>query len=614
MDRKAILHKWSFKQMSLRRKLLLASVLCLIVPVFITLGSTGLMTKEVLTEQAGATAIDSLETAERYLANTVGKMIYVTNYLQFDQDVAAIIRENWNAYKSGTALDVAKRVAHVKQVAQKLDAISFPHERMHVTILLPNGTFFTNYPSSEFNPGLFREEAWFGELGRTGSYDAFWIGIHPNYLQSDREDNRYLVTVARTVREFSAEPIAYIIVSMAEKQLSGMFSSAGSMQRIAIIDGSGMTLSSHDQEQIGKPFAHMNLLPPLGKPALATIDGQATVVARLPLPYADWQLVNIVPYAEAVGRLNAMQRSNVLVLVACSILFLAILISIINRLTKPVVRLGRVAAEVESGNLGVRSRIGGDDEIGMLGRSFDQMLDRIEQMIEQVREEQAQKRKAELEMLQAQINPHFLFNVLNSIRMNILIKGDEENAALISSLSVLLRMTINRNNEFVALREETDTVMHYVKLMNFRHKERIDLQVALGKDTLQVPVPRFFLQPLIENAFLHGLDQNKGTIRIESWLDDRFLYVRVEDDGKGMDKERLLALRKKLEGAPPEHQPAGPAMTGIGLTNVAGRLRLIYGSGFKAEIESAPGQGTSITLRLLQDAGGGQDVQRDAGR
>ena len=600
--------------MSLRGKLLLASVLCLIVPVFITLGSTGLMTKEVLTEQAGATAIDSLETAERYLANTVGKMIYVTNYLQFDQDVAAIIRENWNAYKSGTALDVAERVAHVKQVAQKLDAISFPHERMHVTILLPNGTFFTNYPSSEFNPGLFREEAWFDELGQSDGYDAFWIGVHPNYLRSDREDNRYLVTVARTIREFSAEPIAYIIVSMAEKQLSGMFSSAGSMQRIAIIDGSGMTLSSHDEEQIGKPFAHMKLLPPLGEPALATVNGQATVVARLPLPYADWQLVNIVPYAEAVGRLNAMQRSNVLILVACSILFLAILISIINRLTKPVVRLGRVAAEVESGNLGVRSRIGGDDEIGMLGRSFDQMLDRIEQMIEQVREEQAQKRKAELEMLQAQINPHFLFNVLNSIRMKILIKGDEENAALISSLSVLLRMTINRNNEFVALQEETDTVMHYVKLMNFRHKERIDLQVALGKDTLQVPVPRFFLQPLIENAFLHGLDQNKGTIRIASWLDDRFLYVRVEDDGKGMDKERLQALRKRLEGALTEHQPAGPAMTGIGLTNVAGRLRLIYGSGFKAEIESAPGQGTSITLRLLQDAGGGQDVQRDAGR
>src|SRR5690606_5826160 len=152
-------------------------------------------------------------------------------------------------------------------------------------------------------------------------------------------------------------------------------------------------------------------------------------------------------------------------------------VTLISRLTKPMQRLGRVAAQVESGRLEVRSHIRGSDEIGQLGRSFDQMLDRVAAMIEQIRTEQTLKRKAELDMLQAQINPHFLFNVLNSIRMRIMMKGDADSAALISSLAALLRMTINRSNELIPLREEADTVVHYVRLMNFRHNEQIQLEV-----------------------------------------------------------------------------------------------------------------------------------------
>src|SRR5690606_4660412 len=114
-------------------------------------------------------------------------------------------------------------------------------------------------------------------------------------------------------------------------------------------------------------------------------------------------------------------------------------------------KLSSVASQVNQGNLSVRSNIIGKDEIGKLGKSFDLMLDRVNHMIIQIKKEQEQKRKAELEMLQAQLNPHFLFNILNSIRMRILLKGDNENAELLSSLSSFLRMSINRNNEFISL-------------------------------------------------------------------------------------------------------------------------------------------------------------------
>lgn len=592
--------KWNA---SLRQKLLLSCILCLIVPVLFTVGATRYFTKDVLREQAASTATDSLDVVDRYTTNLVNKMIYVTNYVQFDPEISAIISEYGTAAKLGKSVDIAEQVAHVKKVSQKLEAISFPSERMHMSIVLPSGIFFTNYPTSEYHPHLFEREPWFPQLNSLTGYDAFWIGIHPNYMQYDKADNPYVITVARAIRSYASEPLAYIIVSMGEKHVSQIFNSAVSKQDISLIDGSGTVLSHREEDRIGRPLFYLEKLPQDGQSDIVEISGESSMVVQRKLAYADWKLVSAVPFEEAVGKIITVQRTNLMVQIVCFTAFLAVLIALISSLTKPMLRLSRVAAKVEAGQLEVRSHIRGPDEIGRLGRSFDQMLDRIEEMIVQVREEQTLKRKAELEMLQAQINPHFLFNVLNSIRMRIMMKGDGDSAALISSLAALLRMTINRSNELITLREEADTVMHYVKLMNFRHNEQIALEVALSPDSLPVMVPRFFMQPLIENAFLHGLEQSKGTIRIMAWLSGSNLLVRIEDDGKGMDADRLQQLRNKLEGPVGSSARVGEEVTGIGVKNVVDRMRLIYGSGFQVEVESKPGQGTRITLHIPNEPG-----------
>lgn len=582
---------------SLRNKLLLSSILCLIVPVMFNLFATQHFTKDALQEQAAANAADSLDVVDRYVTNLVNKMIYVTNYLQFDPEISTIVTENWNAYNNGSPIDVVSRVANVKKVAQKLEAISFPNERMHMSIVLPNGTFYSNYPTSEYDPRSFGEQPWFPRFSRMSGYDAYWIGIHPNYLQYDKAENPYVMTIARAIRGLSGEPQAYVIVSLGEKHISQVFSSDASRQDIFLIDSEGTVLSQREESRLGSPFPHMKLLPQEGRANMADIEGEATMLVRSKLAYADWQLIGMVPYDEAVGKITIVQRTNVLVQIVSFTAFLAVLVTLISRLTKPMIRLARVAAEVESGHLDVRSHIRGSDEIGRLGRSFDQMLDRIEAMIGQIREEQTLKRKAELEMLQAQINPHFLFNVLNSIRMGILIKGDKDSAALISSLAALLRMTINRSNEYIPLREEVDTVFHYVKLMNFRMNESIVLDVALSPETLAVPVPRFFMQPLIENALLHGLEQAGGEIRIMAWLSGSRLIVRIEDEGTGMDEERLRTLLDKLDGtAVPERSGAG--LTGIGVKNVVDRMKLLFGAAFAVDIDSSPGRGTRFTLHI----------------
>lgn len=140
----------------------------------------------------------------------------------------------------------------------------------------------------------------------------------------------------------------------------------------------------------------------------------------------------------------------------------------------------------------MRSYIRGQDEIGNLGMSIDQMLDHIKYMIAEITETQTRKRKAELAMLQVQINPHFLFNVLNSIRMKVLRKGDVESAQMMSSLSKLLRMTISQDQDLIYLHEEVGTVKEYVQLMDMRQKEKVNLEIDVSPDVLFEKVPRFF--------------------------------------------------------------------------------------------------------------------------
>lgn len=213
-----------------------------------------------------------------------------------------------------------------------------------------------------------------------------------------------------------------------------------------------------------------------------------------------------------------------------------------------------------------------------MGLLFDQMLDRVKEMIAEVSDTQARKRKAELKMLQAQINPHFLFNVLNSIRMKVMKRGDPDSAKMIGSLSMLLRMTISREEDEIFLHEEIDLVSHYVSLMNLRQKEEAALQLDIDPEAFLLKVPRFFLQPLVENALIHGLSQKPGTISIRAVVEEKFIVLTVEDNGRGMDSSELSSLTRKIsleaESLSGKAEPKG-SFSGMGLHNVVERMRIL---------------------------------------
>jgi len=592
-----------FRQMSLRQRIIFSIVACLVVPSVIAVKVSSYYTRDALRDQAAAHAQESLDVAELYVTNLIDSMIYITNNIQFDSKMATMLKD---LGKQST--ESVLRVKNGQQVTERLETLVLTKEKMYISLLLPNGAFYTNYSGAEFTPTVFREESWFSQLDALTVYDIYWLGPQTNYIQSRKQDSPNVITMARVLRNGLDHPYAYLIISIEEQTFRNFFNRYRPNQEMVLLNEEGLVMAHSKQENLGTPYPYLSLLPEQSGANFVKSDGEEIVLTNKVLSFSGWQLVNRVPYETAIKQISEIRKTDYTIQLLFLIIFIIFLWLVVNRITKPILVLAKVASSVKRGALNIRANIKGEDEIARFGRVFDEMLDNTELMIQQIVDEQTRKRKAELELLQAQINPHFLFNLLNSIRLKIRLKGDQENAALIASLSKLLRMTINRNNEFVTIQEEIEVVEHYVLLMNVRHNQKIQFGVDASTDVCLEEIPRLTIQPLIENAFIHGLEQKRGQIDLVIWKESDFLMITVKDDGNGMTEDQLSEVVRNLNQKDNSERSTS-RVNGIGLQNVNERLLMIYGPAFNMEVRSQSGEGTEMRLRIpLRTYGGDRHV------
>lgn len=598
-----------------RSKLFLTAVLCVLLPTAITLLTYNALTQEAVKRQAIANAQDSLQLVNGSVTNLFKSMLSSANYIQVNTDLNSYFKLV-NAGNEDRS-DPYDAFMQENSVLEQLRSLTVIGEKSYVTVLLANGKSFTSYSTGEYNPAAMRQEAWFRELDKLRGFQSYWVKSEPTTFSLEKLDNPYQISVVRTLRLENAAIYGYVAVTIMENQVNAIFDRLTAGQDIMLVDGDGRILSHKDETQIGQMLNYpLNQdASEAGSSIVKTEDG-SYLIAEQPIAFNDWRLVSVQPYKQATVNINSIFKRVFLFQLVSFFIFLLLLLALLRAFTKPLVKLGKVTAAVQRGNLDVRSGIRGRDEIGRLGFLFDQMLDRVKDMLAEVSETQARKRRAELRMLQAQINPHFLFNVLNSIRMKVLRGGDKESALMIGSLSKLLRMTIANEQDEISLHEEIDLVAYYVDLMNLRQKEKSTLRFDIAAEAFLIRVPRFFLQPVVENAIIHGLSQGRGKIAVRAAvLPEGDLELYVEDDGNGMDDEQLEKLRKSVSFHASEalyrDEPRGQ-FSGMGLPNVVERMKMSFGDGFRMDVQSERGKGTRVTMRIPQKEDD-DHVQRHAG-
>ncbi|HZG57438.1 sensor histidine kinase [Paenibacillus sp.] len=315
------------------------------------------------------------------------------------------------------------------------------------------------------------------------------------------------------------------------------------------------------------------------------------------------KVVSYVPLTEIMPRIDQL-KSLAVALLAVAFIVSVLLISLFSvGLTRRLSELSGKMRSLNRDNFESYVVVKGKDEVAQLGEMFNMMVRRLRELIREVyqseldrREHELRTKEVELYALQTQINPHFLFNVLNMIRGKLLISGERENAKVVGLLAKSFRMMLKKGGQTIPLAEELEFVDIYLQIQQYRFGDKFSYSIELEDDAFRgVYVPKLCIQPLAENALSHGveLSPERSHIRIRCAADDGRLRVVVSDDGLGMTPGRLEEVRGWLREA-----DSLDADEHIGLRNVHLRLRQLYGEGFGLEIESAAGAGTVVTMTI----------------
>ena len=297
------------------------------------------------------------------------------------------------------------------------------------------------------------------------------------------------------------------------------------------------------------------------------------------------------------------------------LLLLVIILSyyIPRSITMPITRISRVTNQVAKGNLSVRAAAESGAEARMLSDSLNAMIDKINELLDQVTTEQIRLRKAEFELLQAQINPHFLYNTLDSIRSEALKNDQTVIAEMVERLSKFFRYCISNHDSLVSLAEELRHVDDYFYIQRFRFGERFSLQTVLEEPGIRdYYVPRMILQPIIENSIFHGLElkPEHGEITIEAGKTEQKLYILISDNGAGMPRKKLDELNEQLRTG---KLPDNTRRHGIAVLNVNNRIKLCFGEEYGMRMHSVEGCGcqTEIVMPLVDSFCVGRYAMRD---
>lgn len=424
------------------------------------------------------------------------------------------------------------------------------------------------------------------------------IGLYPELIY-DRASNtpEHILSYRRQLKGGSSR--ATVCVNMDERRIYYRYltgSTTGENEEYFLISEDNMIVSSSVSGYIGQ-----KINAALGieeekfnrfENSWAFTSENDQLIAGVSSPFTGMRLVAVSDRKQLTASLESEQRMifGFLLLVLLAALGFAYPMS--GRVYAPVKKLKDAMIQVGDGDLSVRAPVQTSDEIGQLSKGFNQMIEQIETLIGDLVSEQMKKKEAELEALQYQITPHFMYNTLNSIKYAAILEGNEAVGEQIGAFIELLQVSAQKKGAFITVREEIKMVKNYVLLQKFRYGDSFSVDFKIQPDAEEYYVPRLILQPLVENAILHGqkAPDESGKIQVTVSTAMETLVLSVQDEGKGMSKAEVNLL---TSGKGKNKQ----GLSGIGVSNIIERLRLYYGE--KAHLKMTSSEhGTNAVIDL----------------
>lgn len=410
----------------------------------------------------------------------------------------------------------------------------------------------------------------------------------------------------RIVDTDNGRVIGVVEVNVSVLRIAELFAGAGAgtdeTDEIFIVNGAGVIVIHPDESRINGNIGDEYF--PRGIPAsdgASSIDRTRNrIVTYMSMPWIDWYILRSQSTDVVLRNIRALTWSLFFTGLASLLFGLFASISFSRTISQPIIDLSRLMESAGDGDLEVRSVHHSGDEVGNLMNSFNRMVERIDGLIRDVSEAEKKRRTYEIAALQEQINPHFLYNTLESVCALARADRNRDVYSMVKSLSRFYRMTLNDGRNIVTIREELDLVEYYLNIQKVRYADTIRFEIDVPDAVARNRIVKLTLQPIVENAIYHGLKHKRrlGTITIRGSLDGDCAAITVTDDGAGIPQEKIETLLRSDDFGE----------KGFGLWSVHERLKLQFGDPYGIDIESETDRGTTVTVRVPRIPDGDEDV------
>lgn len=576
--------KQSFLNLQIRKKLMLCFALLIALPVILMAVFYLSNSKYILEKKSSNYTSDILTELQKNIENTALELDTIFTQVHNNAEIQALLTEISLSVPSGGTVPANAK----EEMDGILRDISYSHPDIESIYLLSyyDHAFFSAVP--KITSGISGEDL---EAIKQNGGDTTWLKCSDNIITY----GRLMVSLQ------NVEPLGYLIINLSEDELFDIYSNISLYKEgsIFITDRGGSILSHGDKSLLGNRVSqdYMNLILTSSDTSfsLKNIDGQQYYIACQAINNNEWYLFYQISAVDFEH--DFITLTQAFFVITLLILTLTLLVSVVlaKSISDPITNLSRTMQQVRNGNFDIRNDYQSKDEVGILSDNFNAMIENTNELIQTIYQKELLKQEAELRFLKFQINPHFLYNTLETINWISRIHGVPEAGEIAKALGDLMREGL-RDDDFVPIKDEIKNIENYLLIQQYRYGEKIKITINIDPEISEIKTPKFVLQPIIENALVHGLDSkiDGGNIRIFGGCDGKDILLTVEDDGVGMPEE----VRRNLLNENLRKSDDNGRHTHIGILNVHKRLRLYFGPSYGLSIHSEVGVGTVVTIRI----------------
>lgn len=523
----------------------------------------------------------------------------IDSYIDYMENTSYLVSSNEDVqkYLFGDTADPEARDRILSQFETILDSRS---DILNLGIIAENGRMLINNGQRLTNQDLdIHSQEWYTNA-LEGRESVYLTSSHVQHIISG--ERPWVITLSRGIRNkemgTGQEKEGVFFIDLNYSAISELCdqSMVGNQGYAFIVDADGNIVYHPQQQQLYNELQteNIDLVMNAGSDIVTWGDGiNKKMYSISRSEKTGWTVVDCVRVEELLRRSNEAQ--SIYVLVAIGLMAVALFFSrfVAKSITLPIQRLCDSMERVQEGDFSVSDIVvNSENEIGSLTKSFNVMTQRIHELMAQNIREQEAKRKSELKALQSQINPHFLYNTLDSIIWMAEGKKNEEVVLMTASLARLLRQSISNEDELVSIGQEIEYARGYLTIQKMRYKDKLEFWIEVEPSILNIRLIKLVLQPVIENAIYHGLKykESRGLLLVKGFMKNGNAVLQVIDDGVGMDQETLDHIY--------ERHKVDYHSNGVGIYNVQKRLQLYYGNEYGIVYESKPGEGTTATITI----------------